>query len=195
MGCYRPIETAGSDCSMLCGVGLARLAQSLPLREVLCPPSHRASLPHRACGVRATEAEWEAGAAQLGGTCRSATRSHAERVRISCPGNYFQSMGLESWIRERELSLRHMNRDGLPHVSGGSLPLTIPVRHGHQSVKGFAPMEISLAELPGTGPPRDPTAPTVPSSAGRDHPRDLDGAIVVPMVPNPSTRTAPYPGR
>jgi DMSO/TMAO reductase YedYZ molybdopterin-dependent catalytic subunit len=171
---YRPLEPVNRDTWALQVDGLVRSAQTLSLANVLALP-RIAQVSRMACVEG-----WSAAAAwegfHLSGLMEVVQpAAEARWVHMYCADGYYESMSIESLLRERAIWVHQMNGNILPEIYGAPLRLMIPWLYGYKSAKAIVRVEFAAEELVGYWPDVGPYTTEGTIRRGRDYPLDLPG--------------------
>ncbi|HEM46746.1 MAG TPA: hypothetical protein ENO23_06845 [Alphaproteobacteria bacterium] len=171
---YRPLDPVDRDTWALQVDGLVRSPQNLSLTNVLALP-RIAQVSRMACVEG-----WSAAAAwegfHLSGLMEVVQPMEEARwVHMHCADGYYESMTVESLLRERAIWVHHMNGNILPEIYGAPLRLMIPWLYGYKSAKAITRIQFAAEELVGYWPDVGPYTTHGTIRRGRDYPLDLPG--------------------
>ncbi|MBN1661493.1 MAG: molybdopterin-dependent oxidoreductase [Anaerolineae bacterium] len=171
---YRPLQPVSRDTWVLEVDGLVRSPQELSLTDVLALP-RIAQVSRMACVEG-----WSAAAAwegfHLSGLMEVAQpAAEAQWVHMHCADGYYESMSIESLLRERAIWAHQMNGNILPEIYGAPLRLMIPWLYGYKSAKAITRIEFAAEEMVGYWPDVGPYTTEGTIRRGRDYPLDLPG--------------------
>lgn len=171
---YRPLQPINRETWALEVDGLVRSPQKLSLANVLALP-RIAQVSRLACVEG-----WSAAAAwegfHLSGLIEVVQPTQEARwVHMHCADGYYESMTIESLLRERAIWVHHMNGNILPDIYGAPLRLMIPWLYGYKSAKAITRLEFAAEELVGYWPDVGPYTTEGTIRRGRDFALDLPG--------------------
>jgi sulfoxide reductase catalytic subunit YedY len=171
---HKPFEALDPDRWTLSIEGLVRNPQKLSLSNVLALPRTSQVSRMKCVECWSAAAHWEG--FHLGALMELANpEPGAQWVHFRCADGYYESMSVQSLLRDRVLFVHHMNGEILPDIYGAPLRLMVPFLYGYKSAKAIVRIEFAEEEMPGYWPAVSSFTTAGMISAGSDNPLDLKG--------------------